>query len=122
MATENNQTITLSHSSPEVSAASRFAVTVNAVEINIAVGRQRQVFQPNGESAVGGVEYTHAFCVSPTAAKQLHDILGVALGNYEAKFGKIPNDPGAVEKLKGMAQSGGAKPKAPSKTAVKRAK
>lgn len=97
--------VSLTHTSPEVHAAARFAVTVTAVEFNMAVGRQRQVFQPNGESAAGGVEYTHAFSMSPMAAKQLQTILDFAIGQYEKAYGSIPVDPAVAKKLKVMEES-----------------
>lgn len=114
------QAVSFAPTSPEVSVASRFAVAVSAVEVNLAVGRQRQVFQPNGEPIGGGVEYTHAFSVSPSAALQLVSILQFALAQYETSFGKIPVDPASVQKIADLEKAAEEKKAAPP--TAKRAK
>ena len=92
-------TISMNATAPEVHVASKFAVSVTATDFCVALGRTRHVFQPNGEGIGAGVEYTHAFSLSPEAAKQLAQILSLTVSKYEQTFGVIPEDPAVVKKL-----------------------
>ncbi len=114
MATSKAQpAITMNPSAPEVSAATKFAVSVSATEFNLGFGRTRSVFQANGEALATGIEYTHAFSISPIAAKQLTQILAMSIMQYEKAFGTIPEDPAVIKKLSEMSKSG--TQRAPSK-------
>lgn len=106
--------ISMSPTAPEVHAASKFAVSVTSTDFNIAVGRTRHVFQSNGEAVGAGIEYTHAFSLSPEAVKQLAQILAVTINKYEQAYGAIPQDPEVLKKLAEMS-------KGPLKTAATKA-
>lgn len=81
---------------PPTYGASKIAVTVTSEEIIITVGQSRSLIdsstgQPTNRAAT---EWFGSYSFSATAAQNLHMALGAALSTYEARFGKIPRDPG----------------------------
>ena len=84
--------------SPPTVGATSIAVMVGATEVLVTLGRSRHLLDPQTEQPSGrrDVEWFGSYSFSPTAAQQLHLALGEALRVYEAKYGKIPNDPSVV--------------------------
>jgi hypothetical protein len=81
--------------SPPTFGASKITIAVTPVEIIVTLGQSRVLIdsttgQPPGQAAT---EWFGSYSFSATAAQDLHMALGEALRRYEARFGKIPQDP-----------------------------
>ena len=81
--------------SPPTFGASKIAIALTPAEIIVTIGQSRQLVdqatgQPAGQAAT---EWFASYSFSATAAQDLHMALGEALRRYEARFGKIPQDP-----------------------------
>jgi hypothetical protein len=81
--------------SPPTFGASKIAVAVTPAEIIITIGQSRQLIdQATGQTAgQAATEWFASYSFSATAAQDLHMALGEALRRYEARFGKVPQDP-----------------------------
>lgn len=80
---------------PPTFGASKITIAVTPAEITVTLGQTRQLVdlatgQPAGQSAT---EWFASYSFSATAAQDLYMALGEALRRYEARFGKIPQDP-----------------------------
>ncbi|WP_421955134.1 hypothetical protein [Polaromonas sp.] len=93
------QEIKLPVSFPEPHVASKFAMTVSLPEFQLAIGHMRMGYSPDGNAASSVVEYHGAYSISPSAAKQLAQILVVGVRQYEDLYGPIPQDASVAEKL-----------------------
>jgi hypothetical protein len=80
-------------SAPEVKAANKFALTVQATDFIIWAGITRSLFNQHGEQVDSMIEYFSGMSISPVVAKQLQQSLDVLIAKYEKKFGVISEDP-----------------------------
>ena len=81
--------------SPPTFGASRITVAVTPAEIIVTIGQSRQLIDLDTGQAAGqaATEWFASYSFSATGAQDLHMALGEALRRYEARFGKIPQDP-----------------------------
>lgn len=81
--------------SPPTFGASKITVAVTPAEITITIGQSRQLIDLDTGQAAGqaATEWFASYSFSATGAQDLHMALGEALRRYEARFGKIPQDP-----------------------------
>ena len=79
--------------SPPTVAASKFSLSITAVEIIVVIGQTRTVFDIASPEAKLATDWLAAYSMSPMAVAQLAKALGNAVALYEKRFGKIPEDP-----------------------------
>lgn len=74
--------------------AAHFAAIIGPCEVVISIGHTRVCLSttPPNTEVVPVVEWSASVSMSPTAAQNLHTILGSLLMDYQARFGVIPED------------------------------
>jgi hypothetical protein len=80
---------------PATQAASQVSLAMSPHELILLIGSVRSTLNAATGQPTGGVlpDWTAAYSLSPTTAKNLMIGLQVTLAQYEEKFGKIPTDP-----------------------------
>ena len=90
-------------SAPVISPANRVSVTVQATDLILSLGITRLAFDNQGSQVGVAVQYIGSYCLSPTTAKQLAEILRITISKYEAEWGAIPMDSATAKKFEEMA-------------------
>jgi hypothetical protein len=79
--------------SPPTVSASKFSLSIAAVEIIVVIGQTRTSFDIASPEAKLATDWLAAYSMSPVAVAQLAKALANAVALYERRYGKIPEDP-----------------------------